>query len=206
MNDKFKIPKLEVLPETSDCTECLSQIRTHTNEVMGMFEIHADELFDKFNRTSKISLSAMEAKIQERMETHFEKQAKKEDVAIAEHFEKQDDLMREYYKNQDEKIGSVIKEAIKEMTGIIKWFLGVALIIIGAFGGLTIINTVTLASKANTNEVLSLKDAQKIIATGDAYRDQRYVLKSGETIDKYNYMWLMETIFERSSRSGNEAK
>lgn len=84
--------------------------------------------------------------------------------------------------------------------------IGMNLFLLGLFATAIAILWSSNAQKANTNEVLSLKDAKKIIETGDAYRDQRYVIKSGETIDKYNYMWLMETIFERSSRSGQEAK
>jgi len=141
--------------------------------------------------------------IREQRDKEFYKlRAFKFDTALANQQEK----ANIFYDDQEEKIKSVIKEAIKEMTSTIKWFLGVVLIIVMGVVGLTIGNTVGLAGKANANEVFSLKDAKTLRMAGDAYYDQRYVLKSGETIDKYTYQWHMETIFEKLNRGGHLQK
>jgi len=155
---------------TPECVECFENINTHANYVFGMFEVKSNEA----------------------MEKHEE--------AFTKHLKQSGEKADQFYSSQEDKFKEVIKEAIKDMTSTIKWFLGIILVIVMAVVGLTIGNTVSIATKANANEVLSLDDAKNIIMLGDKYRDQRYQLNKIESVDKLNYQWMLETIFERNSR------
>src|ERR1035437_8326019 len=90
-----------------ECNKCLSDIKTHTNDVMGMFEIHADNLFDNFNHTAKISLEAMEAQTNEMMIDHLKKQGAKHDEEFKSHLEiqteKNDIKYNEYLDRKDKR-------------------------------------------------------------------------------------------------------
>lgn len=191
MAKKFQIPKLKITDDTP------SAIRTHIDESIGMFEIHADKLFDKFDRTSKISLSAMEATIKNKVDDHFINQAKKEEIARVEHYEKQEIIAKESYGKWEEKMAAVVKESIKDMTSMIRWFLTIVLLIVGGFGGLTIVNTALLGNKANKTEVLSKDESKVLIDTRDKYYDKRFVIIPGETMERNKYQWSLERIFEK---------
>ena len=192
MAKKFVVDKLEIeeVDKLTECVECLNTIRTHTNYVMGMFEVHANELFENFDKTAKSSMLAIEAKSHDLMIEHFKKQELKEDQLMIEQHEKQS-LKYNVFENK--------------IFILIKWFLmffGAVALICSTVVGITWVN---VQNKANKNDVLTLKDAKIVIDLGDKYRDQRYVLRSGETIDKYNYQWMLETVFARASR-GEETK
>ena len=92
-----------------------------------------------------------------------------------------------------------IERRFNSMFGMNLFLLG---LFATAIGYLIISNN----GKANKEDVLMIKDAKNLIELGDKYNDQRYVLKPGETIDKYNYQWFIETLFERASRSGKEVE
>lgn len=201
MAKKFKIPKLDVEKlRTPECIGCFDQIVEHVNGVMGVFEVHSDELFKNFDqRTDELIVHIKEKtdesinsylkeqgqKHDEAFELHLEKQVKKEDSGIAEHFEKQEIKADKFYEKQEKRHNIMIMIEI--------FLFGIFAVAIGVI-------FISNQSKANKTEVLLLEDAKTIIDLGDKYRDQRYVLSPGETIDKYNYQWYIETVFSRATR------
>lgn len=214
MTKKFETEKLKITGEvlrTPECIDCFERIANHANGVLGSLEVHSeevlnnievrsDELSEHFERKTEIAivqigiktdeaissyLKNQELKHDKSFEDHLEKQVRKEDVAFSKHLEKQ----ATKYDNFEKKV-----------LGIIKWVLGIMLGIVLLCSGIVGVTWIIVQSKANKIEVLSLEDAKIIIDLGDKYRDQRYVMRTGETIDKYNYKWYIETVFARASR------
>ena len=163
----------------ADCDNCYTELKERTEEVIGGFKIQSEAVLTDFVQRTSETVHSANLKF----------------ATMGENFTK--------FLSDSETKQEVFLERMERRHNIM---IGMNLFLLGLFATAIAILWASNGQKANKNEVLSLKDAQKIIETGDAYRDQRYVLKSGETIDKYNYMWLMETIFERSSRSAIEVK
>jgi hypothetical protein len=101
-----------------------------------------------------------------------------------------------FYEKQEKKYDKLESK----LTGMVKWTLGIVLFIVTIYGGVIASTFANNTDKADKKDYLSLKDAYILRTLGDKYYDQRYVLKPGESIDKYTYQWHMNIIFEEIHR------
>jgi len=192
MSKKFQLPKEiaetseEASLKTPECADCLRSITDRINGAIDYFETHANEVFDDFYKRASDSLEATAKKTDRTVQQHLTRQEIKEDAAMSEHFEKQSIK----YDNFEKKIMGLIWK-------IFIFFFGV----ITLCSGIVAATWITVQDKAEKKEVMLLNDAKQLEKLRNAYTDKRYVLNSKQTIDQYNYEWLVETIFEHGVRS-----
>ena len=93
-----------------------------------------------------------------------------------------------------------------KLISMVKWVLGIVLFDVSICSGVVALSFIQIQGKADKTEVLYLKDAKNLVDMGMKYNDDRYVINPHQTLDQHNFMWLVETIFERASRSGEEVK
>jgi hypothetical protein len=175
------------LPE---CIKCFDRITSHANGVFGTFEVQSGELFEDFHKKAALSLAETARKTNETVQDHFRKQEIKEDAAMSEHFEKQ----AFKYDNFEKKVFDLIWK-------VFIFFGAVALIACSIVG----ITWVVVQNKADNDKVFLLEEAKQLEKLRASYMDSRYEIKPNQTIDSFNYQWLVDGIFEHNLRSGHEA-
>jgi hypothetical protein len=187
MGDKkeFSIDELR-MPE---CIECFSRITNHANGVFGTFEVQSNELFQDFHKKAADSLAETAKKTDRTVQEHFRKQEMKEDAAMSEHFEKQSVK----YDNFEKKVLGLIWKVLGFIMGIILLCSGIV--------GYT---WITVQNKADDDKVFLLEEAKQLEKLRASYMDSRYVINPNQTIDSYNYQWLVESIFEHNLRGGGK--
>lgn len=183
MAKKLEFPEDKIgIPE---CINCFSRITDHVNGVMGSFEVASSELFEDFHKKAAVSLEETALRTDRTVQEHFRRQELKEDAAMSEHFEKQSLKYDEFEK----KVFGLIWK-------VFAFFGAVAVVASGVVGATWVSNQ----QKADKKDVLYLNTAKNLFELNGKYNDQRFLLKPGETIDKYNYMWYIETTFGDQSR------
>src|ERR1035437_1300403 len=181
------------------CDKCLSDIKTHTNDVMGMFEIHADNLFDNFNHTAKISLEAMEAQTNEMMIDHLKKQGVKHDEEFKSHLEiqteKNDIKYNEYldkkYKREDRQSYLLISVLLIFATALGYMYFQQNKDHDFAVGLKTDID-----AKPTKKEATTLNVVMALTELGDAFNRKVYVQKDHIlSVDTTAYFYLKKNIY-----------
>lgn len=193
MAEKNEISELLRTPE---CIQCFEEIREQGNSVFGSFEVHAKDVLNDFKENSDNMIKVLSEK--------HEMQLKSGSDKTTIFFIEQESVIKKMVKEMMEgfklEMIEMVKEAIKNMVSTVKWFLSIVLIIVGGYGAVIGYNFFEVNKKADKKDVLNINTAKNLFELNGKYNDQRFVLKSGETIDKYNYQWYIETTFGDQSR------
>ena len=184
-----KIDTPEAILRDPECISCFDNITAHANGVFGTFEVQSNELFEDFHKKAAISLAETAKKTDLTVQEHFRKQELKEDAAMSEHFEKQ--ALK--YDNFEKKVFDLIWKVFI--------FFGAVAIIACSIVGIT---WVIVQKKADSDKVFLLEEARQLEKLRASYMDSRYVIQPNQTIDSFNYKWLVDGIFEHNLRSGDD--
>ena len=185
------------------CDKCLSDIKTHTNDVMGMFEIHADNLFDNFNHTAKISLEAMEAQTNGMMIDHLKKQGAKHDEEFKSHLEiqteKNDIKYNEYLDRKDKRESrnnNILVAIMLLFAGVISYCLAEQ----KTQGNDMIRFKTEIESKPSRKEIPLMNEIKMLRELGDQYNDAKFVRREKVTADTSSYYWARINIYGSTMR------
>lgn len=186
MAKKLELVFDERIPE---CIDCFERITNHANGVFGTFEVQSNELFEDFHKKAAASLAETAIKTDRTVHEHFRKQEMKEDAAMSKHFEKQSVK----YDNFEKKVLELIWKVLSFIIGVIV-----------LCSGIVAYTWITVQTKADSDRVFLLDEAKQLEKLRNSYMDDRYVIKPMQTIDSFNYRWLVESIFEHNLRGGSK--
>lgn len=104
----------------------------------------------------------------------------------------------EHFKNAEEKLDKHLERQEKARTREMTFNIFMFGIILGIVGYVAIESQ----KKANSADVLTVKEAKVIYELGDAYNKTLFIQKQNPQ-DTTNYKWVMKGIFSGSLRGGN---
>lgn len=171
-----------------ECDECLKNITTHSSEVIALFEIRADKLFDEFIHSAKLTTVAVETSENERMELHFKNQSDKEDIKFEEHLEKQS-------KKHDEYLDRKEKKEVRSFNVNMTIILILASVIGYSWIRQDTIQTrmmqleYNIDAKPSKKEVPTMNELQMLLELGNQYNRSVFVRKDFVTADTSAYHW-----------------
>jgi len=197
MAKKIRIPRLELTPEllrTPECINCFDRIASHANGVLGLlevraaevlsnFEIQSDELSEHFERKTDKAIIQIGTKTDDAIKAYLEEQGLKHDAAYAEHLEKQSGKQEEKYDNFEKKV-----------LGLIKWVLGIVLLVAVALSAVVLYDNREIQNKAEKIELLkylTIQNAREINDIREAYYKKLFIQNKNNPIDSTNYYWII---------------
>ena len=177
------------------CDECLSNINERVDGVLEKFEVHSYEMFNNFETKQNLSLKNQEVVADGAIFTYLKNQENKHDEAFSAHLkvqrEKHDTEFSQHLEKQAIKYENFEKKVLGLIWKVLAFVFGVVILC----SAVVAVTWITVQNKAEKKDTLSLLNAKAIIDSGDKYRDQRYVIRKDETLEKYHYQWCYDSVF-----------